>query len=77
MKEDSEKTIQSPEQLADHLRVTYVPTYLLATAGALLLAAFIVWGILGSVSDKVYFSGVVFPVEGTSEHSSYGASWAV
>ena len=30
MKEDSEKTIQSPEQLADHLRVTYVPTYLLA-----------------------------------------------
>ncbi len=67
MKEDSEKTIQSPEQLADHLRVTYVPTYLLATAAGLLLAAFIVWGILGSVSDKVYFSGVVFPVEGTSD----------
>ena len=65
MKEDSENTIQSPDQLADHLRVTYVPTYLLATAGGLLLAAFIVWGILGSVSDKVYFSGVVFPVEGT------------
>ena len=67
MKEDSEKTIQSPDQIADHLRVTYVPTYLLATAGGLLLAAFIVWGILGSVSDKVYFSGVVFPVEGTSD----------
>ena len=67
MKEDSENTIQSPEQLADHLRVTYVPTYLLATAAGLLLAAFIVWGILGSVSDKVYFSGVVFPVEGTSD----------
>ena len=32
-----------------------------------MLAAFIVWGILGSVSDKVYFSGVVFPVEGTSD----------
>ena len=67
MKEYSENTIQSPEQLADHLRVTYVPTYLLATAAGLLLAAFIVWGILGSVSDKVYFSGVVFPVEGTSD----------
>ena len=67
MKEDSEKTVQSPDQIADHLRVTYVPTYLLATAGGLLLAAFIVWGILGSVSDKVYFSGVVFPVEGTSD----------
>lgn len=39
MKEDSEKTIQSPEQLADHLRVTYVPTYLLAAASAMLLMA--------------------------------------
>ena len=67
MKDDSEKIVQSPEQIVDHLRVTYVPTYLLATAGGLLLAAFIVWGILGSVSDKVYFSGVVFPVEGTSD----------
>ena len=67
MKDDSEKIVQSPEQIADHLLVTYVPTYLLATAGGLLLAAFIVWGILGSVSDKVYFSGVVFPVEGTSD----------
>ena len=67
MKEDSEKTIQSPEQLADHLRVTYVPTYLLAAASAMLLIAFIVWGILGSVSDKAYYSGVVFPVQGIAD----------
>jgi multidrug efflux pump subunit AcrA (membrane-fusion protein) len=65
MKEESEKALQSPEQIADHLRVTYVPTYLLATAIGLLLAAFIVWGVLGSVSDKAYYSGVVFPVQGT------------
>ena len=32
MKDDSEKIVQSPEQIADHLRVTYVPTYLLAAA---------------------------------------------
>ena len=63
-KEESKK-IQSPEQIADYLRVTYVPTYLLATAIGLLLAAFIVWGVLGSVSDKAYYSGVVFPVQGT------------
>ncbi len=62
MKDDSEKIVQSPEQIADHLRVTYVPTYLLAAAAALLLAAFIVWGFLGNVSDKAYYSGVVFPV---------------
>jgi len=65
MKEESEKALQSPEQIADHLRVTYVPTYLLATAIGLLLAAFIVWGVFGSVSDKAYYSGVVFPVQGT------------
>ena len=67
MEENSGKVPQSPEQIADHLRVTYVPTYLLATAAALLLAAFIVWGVLGSVSDKAYYSGVVFPVQGTTD----------
>ena len=67
MKEDSEKTLQSPDKIADHLRVTYVPAYLLAAAIGLLLAAFVVWGVLGTVSDKVYYSGVVFPVQGTTD----------
>ena len=67
MKDDSEKIVQSPEQIADHLRVTYVPTYLLAAAAALLLVAFIVWGILGNVSDKAYYSGVIFPAQGTTD----------
>ena len=62
-----EDTLQSPEQIADHLRVTYVPTYLLAAAAIVLLAAFIVWGFLGNVSDKAYYSGVVFPVQGTTD----------
>jgi len=62
-----EDTLQSPEQIADHLRVTYVPTYLLAAAAIVLLAAFIVWGFLGNVSDKAYYSGVVFPVQGTAD----------
>ncbi len=66
-KEDNDETLQSPEQIADHLRVTYVPTYLLAAAAAVLLAAFIVWGFLGNVSDKAYYSGVVFPVQGTTD----------
>ena len=59
--------LQSPEQIADHLRVTYVPTYLLAAAATLLLVAFIVWGVLGTVSDKAYYSGVVFPSQGTTD----------
>ena len=62
-----EDTLQSPEQIANHLRVTYVPTYLLAAAAIVLLVAFIVWGFLGNVSDKAYYSGVVFPVQGTAD----------
>ena len=66
MKQDDNECL-SPEQLADHLRVTYVPAYLLAAAIGLLLAAFIVWGVLGTVSDKAYYSGVVFPAQGTTD----------
>ena len=65
MKKDSEKVLQSPEQIADYLHITYVPTYLLAAAVTVLLIAFIVWGVLGTVSDKSYYSGVIFPAEGT------------
>ena len=57
----------SPSQMGNHLKITYVPTYLLATAISLLIAAFIVWGFLGNVSDKAYYSGVIFPKEGTTD----------
>ena len=40
-------TLRSPDQICDHLRVTYVPSYLLAVAVTVLLLAFIVWGVLG------------------------------
>ena len=60
-------TLRSPDQICDHLRVTYVPSYLLAVAVTVLLLAFIVWGVLGTVSDKVYYSGVVFPAQGTTD----------
>ena len=65
MRKDYE--LQTPDQIGEHLRVTAVPTYLLATAAFVLLAAFIVWGFLGNVSDKAYYSGVVFPVQGTTD----------
>ena len=31
-KEENDNSLRSPEEIADHLRVTYVPTYLLAAA---------------------------------------------
>jgi biotin carboxyl carrier protein len=64
-----QKQLESPEQIGSILRVTALPTYLLALTVVLLLGAFFVWGFLGTVSDKVYYSGVVFPVEGTTDVS--------
>jgi hypothetical protein len=65
--EERKTKYNSPSEISDHLKITYVPTYLLATAVALLIAAFIVWGFLGNVSDKAYYSGVIFPMEGTTD----------
>ncbi len=64
-----EQKLQSPDQIGSALKVTALPTYLLALTIVLLLGAFLVWGFLGTVSDKVYYSGVVFPTEGTTDVS--------
>ena len=61
--------LQSPDQIGSTLKITALPTYLLACTALLLMVAFFVWGFLGSVSDKVYYSGVVFPLEGTTDVS--------
>jgi hypothetical protein len=65
--EEDNNTLRSPEEMGEHLRVTSVPTYLLAAAVILMLGAFIVWGFLGKVSDKAYYSGIVFPAQGTTD----------
>lgn len=64
-----QQRIQSPEQIGSLLKVTSVPAYLIALTALLLLGAFLTWGFLGQVSDKVYYSGVVFPYQGTSDVS--------
>ena len=63
------RSVQSPQQIGSTLKVTALPTYLLAFTVLLFMVAFFVWGFLGSVSDKVYYSGVVFPPEGTTDVS--------
>lgn len=64
-----QQRLQSPNQIGSTLKVTALPTYLLALTALLLIGAFFVWGFLGTVSDKVYYSGVVFPSEGTTDVS--------
>ena len=61
--------LTSPDQIGSTLRITALPTYLIALTAILLVGAFFVWGFLGTVSDKVYYSGVVFPQEGTADVS--------
>ena len=67
MKKRKNSEVRSPAQIADHLQLTYVPAYLLATAVGILMLAFVCWGIWGNVSDKAYYSGVVFPTQGTTD----------
>ena len=67
--ENRQRKLDSPEQIGSTLKITALPTYLLACTVLLLLGAFFVWGFLGTVSDKVYYSGVVFPLQGTSDVS--------
>ena len=62
-------SIQNTDQIGSVLKITSVPTYLIATTAILLIVAFITWGFLGTVSDKVYYSGVVFPDQGTTDVS--------
>lgn len=67
--ESRQQRLQSPTQIGKTLKVTALPTYLLVCTALLLIGAFFVWGFLGTVSDKAYYSGVVFPSEGTTDIS--------
>ncbi len=66
-----QQRLQSPTQIGKTLKVTALPTYLLVCTALLLIGAFFVWGFLGTVSDKAYYSGVVFPSEGTTDMAAH------
>lgn len=67
--ENRKQRLQSADQIESVLKITSVPTYLIALTVLLLLVAFLTWGFMGTVSDKVYYSGVVFPNQGTADVS--------
>ena len=57
----------SPEQLKDYVRVTSVSPMLIGCTILLLIGAFVVWGVYGTVTDRVEFSGLIFPHHGTDD----------
>ena len=57
----------SPEQLKDYVRVTSVSPLLIGCTILLLIGAFVLWGVYGTVTDRVEFSGLIFPHHGTDD----------
>jgi hypothetical protein len=59
--------LESPNQLKDYVRVTSVSPLLIGCTILLLLGAFVAWGIFGTVTDHVEYSGLIFPHHGTDD----------
>jgi len=59
--------LESPDQLKDYVRVTSVSPLLIGCTILLLLCAFVVWGVFGTVTDHVEYSGLIFPHHGTDD----------
>ena len=59
--------LESPERLNDYVRVTSVSPLLIGCTILLLLGAFVVWGVFGTVTDRVEYSGLIFPHHGTDD----------
>ena len=62
-REKSMERISSPEQLNDYIKVTHAGIWLALAAVLVLLAGFIVWGIVGKLETKV--NAVAVSEEGT------------
>ena len=61
------KKMESPDGLQDYVRVTSVSPLLIGSTILLMLCAFVVWGMFGTVTDRVEFSGLIFPHHGTDD----------
>lgn len=59
--------LESPTVLKDYVRVTSVSPLLIGCTILLLLGAFVIWGIFGTVTDHVEYSGLIFPHHGTDD----------
>lgn len=55
----------SPDREADNIHLATPSAYLLMATLALLAGALIAWAVLGSVTDKAFMGGVMFPSQGT------------
>ncbi len=62
-----QRQLESPDRVQEYVRVTSVSPFLIGLAILLLLGAFVVWGIFGTVADRVQYTGLIFPHHGTDD----------
>ncbi len=55
---ESEDQVRSPEKLNEYIRVSTPAAWMLAAALAVVLAALLIWGMMGSVPDDVKTKGI-------------------
>lgn len=64
-RQESLDRLDSPELLSARIKVTTPSMYVILVTLAILVAAVVAWGILGSITDKSTIGGVVYPTKGT------------
>ena len=64
---NSRQQLQKLDDITEYVRVTSVSPMLIGCTILLLLVAFVVWGVLGTVTDRVEYSGLIFPHHGTDD----------
>lgn len=62
-----QRQLESPDHVQEYVRVTSVSPFLIGLTILLLLGAFVVWGIFGTVADRVQYTGLIFPHHGTDD----------
>ena len=62
-----QRQLETPDHVQDYVRVSSVSPFLIGLTILLLLGAFVVWGIFGTVTDRVSYNGLIFPHHGTDD----------
>lgn len=62
-----QRQLKSPDHVQEYVRVTSVSPFLIGLTILLLLGAFVVWGVFGTVADRVQYTGLIFPHHGTDD----------
>lgn len=58
--------LNDPEHIDEHITVTKPSVYIVVATLAVMILSVIIWGIIGTITDKATVGGVMFPTQGTT-----------